>query len=167
MTDLDQKHTYDYHVDAHGNWFCEVNPVTDRRLFRMLSRSLFEQGGRYFIRCEGEVHPVRVADAPLWIRYVHLEKNRQGRLIRVDVELEDGRTEPLAADTITVADNRALYCLATRSRLRARFGKVAYYELTQHLQTDDEGGSFYFVINGRCFNISPEVAGSSERGTES
>lgn len=156
MAGLDQKHTYDYRVDAQGNWFCEGNPVTDQQLFRILSRSLYVQEGRYFIRCEGEVHLVRVADAPLWIRYVHLEKDRQGRLIRVEVELEDGRREPLAADTLTAANNQALYCLATRRRLKARFGKVAYYELTQHLQTDDEGSNFYFIIGGRSYYIGPE-----------
>ena len=167
MTGADQKHTYDYFVDAQGKWFCEGNPVTDQRLFRILSRSLYEQEGRYFIRCEGEVHPVRVADAPLWIRYVHLEKDRQGRLAHVEVELEDGRKEKLAADTLTVANNQALYCLAARRGLRARFGKVAYYELTQYLQTDAEGSSFYFIIGGRRYDIRPERAERSERGTES
>jgi hypothetical protein len=156
MVSLDRKHIYDYHVDDQGNWFCEGNPVADQQLFCMLSRSLYEQGGRYFIRCEGEVHPVRVDDAPIWIRYVHLEKDRLGSLLRVDIELEDGRREPLAAETLTVVNNRALYCLATRRRLKARFGRVAYYELTQHLQTDDQGPSFYLTIDGRRYPIHPE-----------
>jgi len=156
MSSFDQIHTYDYYVDAKGDWFCEGNPVTDQQLLRMLSRSLYEQEGHYFIRCEGEVHPVRVSDAPLWIRYVHLKKNLQGGLIRVDIELEDGRREPLAADTLTTVNNETLYCLATRRRLKARFGKVAYYELTQHLQADDQSSVFYFTIDGRRYFVRPE-----------
>jgi len=152
----EQKHVYDYYIDARGNWFCEGNPVADRQLFRLLSRSLQQEDKRYFIRCEGEIHPVRVEDAPLWIRYVHIKKDTAGNLIEVEIELEDGRLEPLAAETLTVRGNQALYCLAARRRLKARFGKVAYYELTQYLQTDDKGDSFYFIIDSRRYPVRSE-----------
>ena len=152
----EQKHVYDYYIDAQGNWFCEGNPVADRQLFRLLSRSLHQEDKRYFIRCEGEIHPVRVEDAPLWIRYVHIKKDTAGNLIEVEIELEDGRREPLAAETLTVRGNQALYCLAARRRLKARFGKVAYYELTQYLQTDDKGDSFYFIIDSRRYPVRSE-----------
>lgn len=130
--------------------------MADRQLFGQLSRSLYRAGEQYFLRCEGEVHPVRVADAPLWIRYVHLIGNDSGDLTSVEIELEDGRREILAADTLSVAGNDALYCLATRRRLKARFGKVAYYELTRYLQSDDEGASFYFMIDRRRYPVRPE-----------
>jgi hypothetical protein len=151
-----QKHIYSYLIDEHGNWFCEGNRVTDDQLFRILSRSLFQKHGRYFIHCEGETHPVTVRDAPLWIRYVHLQTDCKGNLAQVEIELEDGRTEKLAAETLTVVNNQALYCLATSRRLKTRFGKVAYYEITRYLQLDQEGGSFYFIINGDRYDIRPE-----------
>ena len=156
MIDSLQKHQYDYYIDAHGNWFCEGNRVVDQQLLRVLSRSLYAQGAGFFVRCEGEVHPVRVADAPLWIRYVHLQKDERGELIRIEIELTDGRREDLDGETLSIANEQALYCLATHRRLKARFGKVAYYELARHVQTDDEGSSFYFVINGRRCNVQPE-----------
>jgi uncharacterized protein len=150
------EHVYDYFIDEHGNWFCEGNPVADLQLFRLLSRSLFAREGHYFLQCEGEVHPVRVADAPLWIRYVHLQTDAQGNLLGVDIELQDGRREVLAAATLSVADHQALYCLATRRRLRTRFGKIAYYELTHHLQMEENSGRFFFVIGGRRYDIHSE-----------
>ncbi|HAA03557.1 MAG TPA: hypothetical protein DCZ69_16850 [Syntrophobacteraceae bacterium] len=152
-----QHHLYDYHIDAHGNWFCEGNPVVDEELFRILSRSLFEQQGRYFIHCEGEIHPVRVADAPLWVRYVHLRISPEGHLQAVDIELRDGRREPLAADTLSVAHNQGLYCRATRHGLKARFGKVAYYEFTRHLHMDPSGATFYFIIADQRYDVRPEL----------
>lgn len=148
-----QKHVYDYFVDEQGNWFCEGNQVTDRQLFRLLSRSLFQRDGRYFIRCEGEVHPVRVADAPLWIRYVHVKTDTAGNLITVETELHDGRRHSLEAETLHVAGDQALYCLTTPRRLLARFGKVAYYELARYLQMDEDSERFYLTINGRCYEI--------------
>lgn len=156
LTDTGQKHIYDYRIDARGDWFCEGNPVTDRQLFCLLSRSLYELDGNYFIRCEGEVHPVRVADAPLWIRYVHLEKDQEGGLLEVEIQLEDGRREPLAAETLTTVDNQSIYCLVTRRKLKARFGKVAYYELARHLEFDEKGSIYYLTIAGRRFALFPE-----------
>lgn len=154
-----QEHVYDYYIDEHGDWFCEGNPVTDSQLFRLLSRSLFEREGLYFIRCEGETHPVRVADAPLWIRYVHMQTNSEEQLIRVEIELQDGRREPLSPETLRVARDNALYCLATQRRLRARFGKVAYYELTRYVEMKDDGKHFFIVIDSRHYDIRPDSDG--------
>ncbi|MHC1742141.1 MAG: hypothetical protein AB9873_03800 [Syntrophobacteraceae bacterium] len=151
---MSQQHLYDYYIDELGRWFCEGNLVSDPELFRILSRSLFVQSGAYFIRCEGEVHPVRVADVPLWIRYVHIEASPDGRLHRVELELEDGRRELLDAETLSVRqDGAGLYALATSRKLPARFGKSAYYELTRYLTQDCESGPFYLVIGGRRFEL--------------
>lgn len=146
-------HVYDYYINEHGDWFCEGNPVTDEQLFRLLSRSLFQQNGRYFVRCEGEVHPVRVAEAPLWVHCVHVQTTAGGELSAVEIELRDGRRYPLAPETVSVVGNRALYCITTRRRLKARFGKLAYYEFAAHLQLDDASGRFYFILNGRRYDL--------------
>jgi hypothetical protein len=156
MLDSKQKHLYDYFIDERGNWFCEGNPVVDQQLFQMLSRSLFERAGSYFIRCEGEVHPVRVADAPVWIRYVHVRTDSDGNPASVELELQDGRRETLAAETLTTGGNDGLYCLATPRGLRARFSKIAYYELTRYLQMDENGMVFFLVIDGRRYDIGVE-----------
>jgi uncharacterized protein len=101
---------------------------------------------------------VRVADAPLWVRYVHLQTDSRGNLLSVDIELQDGRREPLDADTLSVAHSRALYCRATHRRLKARFGKIAYYELTRYLQTDAAETSFFFIIANQRFDIRTEAS---------
>ncbi len=152
-----QRHLYDYFVDDFGRWFCEGNPVSDPDLFRILSRSLFARGGAYFIRCEGETHPVRVADAPLWIRHIHAATNPDGTLREVEIELEDGRREALRAETLSIGrGGTALYVLATSRLLPARFGKSAYYEMARYLEQEEESGLFSLVIAGRRFNL-PET----------
>lgn len=149
----DQRHIYDYYIDAHGNWFCEGNPVTDPDLFRMLSRSLFEKDGRYFVRCEGEVHPVRIADAPLWVRYVFLHVDPDGSIGAVDIQLEDGRRERLRPETLSIRGENAIYCLATRKNLPARFGKSAYYELASRLMFDPANHDYILTISGRPYRL--------------
>jgi uncharacterized protein len=158
MASTNQQHIYDYAIDGFGRWFCEGNLVSDALLFRMLSRSLFCRNGVYFVRCEGETHPVRVADVPLWIRYVHVRTNQDGTgtgtLEGVDIELEDGRREALAAETLSVGrEGTALYTVATPRRLPARFGKAAYYEMARYLHQDSETGPFYVVIGGKRFDL--------------
>jgi hypothetical protein len=152
----EQIHLYDYFIDEEGNWFCEGNLVADRELFRLLSRALFVRQDRHYVRCEGEVHPVRVADAPLWVRYVHITSDCPGRLLHVDIELMDGRREPLRADTLTVAGGERLYCRSTRQGLKTRFAKAAYYELTRHLHHDTLTDCYYFLIGHRRFDIRSE-----------
>ncbi|MCU0573843.1 MAG: DUF1285 domain-containing protein [Syntrophobacteraceae bacterium] len=162
MTQTRQAHIYDYFIDEHGGWLCEGNPVTDPQLFRVLSRSLFQSEGRYFIRCEGEVHPVRVADAPLWIRYVFPRLDQDGGLTEVELELQDGRRETLDPTTLVLSpDTTALYCLTTPRRLRTRFGKVAYYELARYIEEDEAAQAFHLAVKGRRFDIRPQ-SGSPE-----
>ncbi len=151
---MSQQHLYDYHIDEFGRWFCEGNLVSDPELFRILSRSLFVRHGAFFVRCEGEVHPVRVADVPIWIRYVHVEVTQDGALLGVEIELEDGRREQLNAEALTVGrEGAALYTHATSRQLPARFGKSAYYELAKYLAQDHDSGHFYLVIRGRRFDL--------------
>lgn len=151
----EQKHLYDYYIDAHGNWFCEGNPVSDPELFRVLSRSLFEKNGRYYLRCEGEVHPVRTADAPLWVRYVFIHEDPDGALQSIDIQLEDGRREPLRPETLTLKGDNALYCRATRKNLLARFGKSAYYELASRLMIDPETERYTLTVSGQIYRLAP------------
>jgi hypothetical protein len=154
LASTNPRHTYDYVVDDFGRWFCEGNLVSDPVLFRILSRSLFVRNGAYFIRCEGETHPVRVADVPIWIRYVHVDTNPDGSLSRVEIELEDGRREPLQAESLVVGrGGTALYTLATPRRLPARFGKSAYYEMAKHLVQEREAGPFSVLIGGKRFEL--------------
>jgi len=155
-----QAHVYDYRIDEHGDWSCEGNPVVDPQLFGMLSRSLIEEEGRYFVRCEGEVHPVRVSDAPLWVRYVYVDEDPRGDPARVILELRDGRRELLKPETLRIVGDHALYCRTTSRRLRTRFGKTAYYELARHIRADEVSQRFYLCVGGRRYDIFPEPPGA-------
>jgi len=148
-----QKHVYHYVIDKNGDWFCEGNPVLDRDLLKILSASLFEREGRYYIRCEGEIHPVDVEDAPLWIKYVYISKNAEGGIESIDIELTDGRKEPLKPETLWLEAESSLYCLATRKNLKARFGKIAYYEIANNISWDESAECYYITIKGQNFHI--------------
>jgi hypothetical protein len=144
-----QRHRYHYYIDEEGSWFCEGQPVHDRDLLSLLSRSLVERGGGYLVACEGEVHPVTVADAPLVVRHVHREVGAGGELKGVEIELVDGRREALQAGSLEISSEHILYCRTTPRRLRTRFSRPAYYELMRHLEMEGEFKRFYLVIQGK------------------
>ncbi len=153
-----QQHSYRYLIDEHGDWFCEGIPVEDRDVLRVLSRSIHQTGqGSYVIRCEGEEHGVQVMDAPLFVHCIHVALDSAEQLLHVQIELTDGRRETLAAETLETVNKNSLYCLATPRRLKAKFGKTAYYELTRHLQVTDDEETFYLIIQGKRFDIAEKV----------
>lgn len=146
---MTRKRRYEYYIDEEGSWFCEGQPVQDRELLVLLSRSLVERGGRYLVACEGEVHPVTVVDAPLVVRHVHREVGPGGELKRVEIELVDGRREALQAGSLEISSEHILYCRATPRGLRTRFSRPAYYELMRHLEMEGDFERFYLVIQGK------------------
>jgi hypothetical protein len=148
-----QKHIYHYLIDRNGDWFCEGNPVLDRDLLKILSTSLFEKDGHYYIRCEGEVHPVEVEDAPLWVKYTHISRNSSGEIEKIEIELTDGRREILRVETLWLEGESGLYCQASRKKLRTKFGKIAYYELANEINWQESSKSYCLVVDGKTYTI--------------
>jgi len=147
---------YDYRIDEQGAWFCQGNPVTDQDLHRLLSRSLFRDEGGYFIRCQGEVHPVAVADAPLLIAALESSPDGNGGLAEARIRLSDGRVLRLDGPLLVSAQN-VLYARLGRRKLLARFARQPFYELTRYLERDGRG---YFVrVGGRRLDIEDRDEG--------
>jgi uncharacterized protein len=158
-----ENYRYQYFIDEEGNWFCDGQPVEDRELAAFLSRCLVERGGSYLVACEGEVHPVTVADAPLVVRQVHRRIGAGGGLDQVEIELGDGRREMLDGETLEISPQHILYCRATDQGLRARFCRPAYYELMRHLEMEGKFERFYVAIGGRRYVIKPTREESVDR----
>jgi len=142
---------YVYFIDHEGDWWCDGWPVEDPDLRATLSAGLFRDGGRTWVRCEDEVHPVTYQVAPLFVRDVELDPGEGGGLTAVRVVLHDGRTEPLQADTLRVDEQDRLFCEASDARLPALFFRPAYYRLMQHLEQDDQG--YFLTVGGRRWAI--------------
>jgi hypothetical protein len=158
-----ENYRYQYFIDEEGSWFCDGQQVEDRELAAFLSRCLVERGGGYLVVCEGEIHPVTVADAPLVVRHVHRRIGAGGGLERVEIELTDGRREMLDGKTLEISSQHILYCRATPQGLLARFCRPAYYELMRHLEMEGEFERFYVTIDGRRYAINRTRQESVER----
>ncbi len=146
-----RERVYDYRITAQGNWICQGNPVNDPDLACLLSRSLSaDPKGGFLVRCQGEVHPVRVEDAPLRVDGLEIRTDTQGRPVRVELILADGRVFGLS-DNLTVSDSNRLYLTLMELGLEALFSRRAYYELTRYMDQDNHG--YYIPLAGERFYI--------------
>jgi len=148
--------TYQYFIDREGDWWCEGWPVDDHDLRDQLSRSLFRRAGRLALRCEGEVHPVAVEVAPLFVRDVDPVAGDGGALVSIEVTLLDGRREALRPGTLRADEQERLFCDAGEPPLPALFFRPAYYRLMRYLEEDD--GRYFVRIGGRDWTIRHERA---------
>lgn len=142
MATEDQLHIYNYFIDSKGTWFCEGNQILDPDLLKALSRSLRFDGRTHWVRCQGETHPVEVADTPLIVTGLELKAEGMS-LLRAEMTLNDGRTAWLAPPLWVGADN-ALYTTLLPSKLKARFNRRTFYQLTAFLQS--RGDVFYISL---------------------
>ena len=148
-----QKRLYDFRIDAQGRWFCQGNPVIDPDLLCLLGRGLYKTEEGYKVRCQGEVHPVIVADAPYLVSDLNLELDPAGKLAAVELVLNDGRAFPLS-DALSVSAENVLYVrlgAGPGSLMEARFARRPFFELMRFLEK--EGGKYFIRVAGRCFYL--------------
>jgi hypothetical protein len=152
-----QKHTYAYRIDCQGGWTCEGKAVVDQELFSLLSRSLVrDEQGCFWVRCQGEVHPVEVADAPLTAVGLKLRTGPRGRLKKVRLVLADGR-EPELKGNLTVSVDNVLYLEPDKPGLKIRLARQPFYELMRYLEEDGKG--YYLQVDQVRYYIDSAIKG--------
>ncbi len=145
------KRLYDYRITARGEWLCEGNPIQDPDLLRLLSCSLTgDRNGRFWVKCQGETHPVRVEDAPLLVERLEPETDDRGRLQGVVIVLADKRVFALD-DTLRLSPSNRLYLTIRKINLEALPARGPFYELTRYLEQDRRG--YYIPVAGKHYYV--------------
>jgi hypothetical protein len=133
---------YSIHTDklsfrADGRWYADDEPVVHRKLASLFSRYLRRKhGGGYEIWIDDRYHAdVEIEDTPYAV--VGVDADPADHLY---VELNDGSSERLDADTLEVGANDVLYCRVKEGRERARFLRPAYHRLADRIGQAGDGG---------------------------
>ncbi len=100
-----------------------------------------DEQGRYVIVWQGKPCYVDVADTffVVW----RVEEDASGTII---LTLNDGRSEPLAPDTLKMGEDNVIYCRVRYKKFPARFSRKAYYQLAERL--GQEGDRFFLELGG-------------------
>ncbi len=129
---------------ADGRWYADDDPVLHRRLASLFSRYLRRKpGGGYEIWIDERYHAdVEVEDTPYVVVGVTSADSS------FSLELNDGSTELLHAESLEIGSGNVLYCDVKGGTERARFLRPAYYQLAEFIE--DVGGGQYRLRCGHA-----------------
>jgi hypothetical protein len=144
-------------LDRQGRWWHEGQPVGHQGLARALHRWLDRLAdGRFVVRLDATRFAyVAIEDAPFFVRTVTFE----GDPPAIRLLLSDETVEDLAADSLAVGQDNALYCRVKGGRFEARFSRQANQLVSHLIDEDDEG--FLFGYQGQRIPLRPR-GGPSE-----
>ncbi len=135
-------------IDKEGRWFHEGREMIHRDIVLLLYQHLeVDAQGRYIIEWQGERCFVEVEDVPFVVRRVVFEGSATIQEDRFLLYLSDDTQEPLAPETLSVGHANVLYCRVKNQSFRARFNRPAYYQLAEHVETED--GAYVLALNGK------------------
>ncbi|MEW6352256.1 MAG: hypothetical protein AB1646_24655 [Thermodesulfobacteriota bacterium] len=137
-------------IDKDGRWFQNGAEIIHREIYlefnRMLERA---PDGGYRVRLGREVCRVHVEDAPFVVQRV-VRDHEAGILI----ELNDATREPFDPERFWIGDEHIPYVLVKDGLFHARFSRPAYYQIAEHIVSEDDGRTFCFVIDGHRTPVS-------------
>jgi uncharacterized protein len=141
-------------VDKDGRWFQNgaeiIHPAVRRHFMGLLERTA---DGGYRIRSGREVCRVEVEDAPFVVTAMTGDAKEGLNLV-----LNDDTSESFDPEQCWIGAQNVPYVSVKAGAFHARFSRPAYYQLTDHIESDDDE-TFFFVIRG----ARTRVKGAGER----
>ena len=142
-------------IDKEGRWFHEGCEMIHRDIVLHLYRHLeVDAQGHYVIEWQGERCYVEIEDTPFVVRRVVFEGPTARQEARFLLYLSDDTQEALAPDTLSVGNGNVLYCRVKNQSFPARFTRPPYYQLAEHIETED--GVYLLPLNGRKYVLQME-----------
>ncbi len=130
-------------IDKDGRWFQNGVEIIHREIYldftRMLERA---PDGGYRVRMGREVCGVDVEDAPFVVQSVSDEE------AGIVLELNDATREQFHPESFWIGDEHVPYVQVKDGLFHARFSRPAYYQIAEHIVSEDDGKTFCFVIDG-------------------
>ncbi len=150
-------------IDKDGRWFQNGSEITHREIYLQFNQMLERTpAGGYQVKMGREVCQVEVEDAPFVVRRV---KDDGG--LDITVELNDGTREAFKPEKFWIGRDNVPYMNVKGGVFHARFSRPAYYQIAEHIVSDDAGQTFHFALNGRRYAVNRDEEGDWKgRATE-
>lgn len=118
-----------------GRWYSDDEPIVNPRIARLFSEHVTRgDDGAWWLVIGDERARIVVDDTPFVVQRVDGSPDEG-----FTIELNDGTSEPLPADTLRIRGEDVLYCAVKQGEYRARFLRPAQAELLSHAR-ETEGG---------------------------
>jgi uncharacterized protein len=132
-------------IDKDGRWYQNgvemIHPGICTLFYGMLEKTW---DGSYQVKMGAEICSVEVEDAPFVVTEV-IDGDRGS----IWIALNDGSSETLNPEGFWIGAENVPYCRVKDGSLHARFSRPAYYQLANHIDSDDDEENFFLVVSGR------------------
>src|SRR3990170_4353159 len=136
-----------------GHWYADGERIKNRRIERLLSKSLKQtSGGAYAVEIGWDRAEVEIEDTPYVVTRVTGDPSSGFTLA-----LNDESQEALVPATLLVGADHVLYCRVKEGCCESRFLRPAYYQLTAHVEEKD--GAFFLRTKDGVFPFGPAGPG--------
>jgi uncharacterized protein len=136
-------------IDKDGRWFQNGAEIVHPEIYRLFNQMLEKTPeGEYLVRMGREICTVEVEDAPFVVKRI-IENDHEQLLL----ELNDGWREPFAPKCFWIGEQNIPYCSVKNGTFHARFSRPAYYQLAQHIVTDETEKEFFLLLDGERIPI--------------
>jgi len=140
-----------------GWWYANDERIQNRRINLLFSQHLRKKPeGTYEIAIGWDTVTVVIDDAPYVVTQVTGDPT-SGLIVRLNDESE----EVLDPATLSIGPENVLYCRVKGGEHTARFLRPAYYQLTEHVQEDEETGNL-LLRTGNALHIIAHAQGAQE-----
>ncbi|MBN2809557.1 MAG: DUF1285 domain-containing protein [Deltaproteobacteria bacterium] len=155
-----EKSVDDILIDGQGQWWYEGNRIVHPEVLSLFKRSLtFEaETGLFFIDYKGKRAPVKVAKTPFFVQDIVVEKGAAGELVRIALQLDDGTSETLVPESLSLDESGVLQVKVKDGRFAARCLAGAHFRLAELLEENLDGG-FSLVLGGRSYIVVQKLKG--------
>jgi hypothetical protein len=140
-------------VSKEGKWYHEGAEIIHRPIFLWMIQSLDRtEDGLYIVHMNNQKCFLEVEDTPLVVTRVSFEATLPVAGEQVLLTLNDDSQEPLDPSTLRISEESVLYCTVKNGKFPARFLRPAYYQITEKISEDNQGG-FSLDLGGDKFSI--------------
>jgi uncharacterized protein len=141
-------------IDKEGVWYYQGAEMFRREFVNYFYQNLhLDATGRYVIILPEDCCYVDVEDAAYIINAVDYQRSDQDNGKRINLLLCDETREVLDPRTLWIGPDNVMYCRVRENTFKARFSRVAYYQLAEHIEYDEVQATFYLKIDGQQYNI--------------
>lgn len=147
----------DIRIDKEGTWYYRGAEMFRREFVNFFYAHLkLDERGSYLIELPGDPGDrcfVEVEDTAFVVKSVSRTNSSKNNEESIMLLLSDDSQEALVPETLHVGKDNVLYCVVKDGDFKARFTRSGYYQMTDHIEYDEESDAYFVTLKDQRFYI--------------
>lgn len=144
-------------IDKEGVWYYKGSEMFRKEIVNFFYQNLKQDAsGLYLIELENDRCYLDVEDTAFVVRSVWQAISEKDGKAVFNLLLSDDTIDVLDPATLRVGAGDVLYGCVKNDRFTARFLRAAYYQLTDHIEYDENQDEYFIPLNSERYYIKYE-----------